>query len=577
MARAPAYLRLRRPALLDLGPGPKLYYDRRLAALQQERRPYEQEWREISEYIRVRRLRLYRDKTADTQRPTKRINSTATIASRTLRSGLYSGASSPSSPWIRFTTPDRDLADYPRVKEAYARRADKVSLVLQKSNFYSTIHESYGGLGDFGNSCELIEDDYEDVIRLVPYVLGEYYYSIGVSGRIDGVYRELDMRVSEMVDRFKGNVSPYVMNRYDQGNYNDFVPVVHAIESNRQIVRGAPGLQGRPWVEVYYEPQQTPMTDSGPDQGMLSIGGYKLWPLMAGRWDILDGSPYGFGPGLECIDDVKGLQSLEFRKGQIVAKLAVPTMRAPNTAKRAVVDHSPGAVSYYDPVQEAANAPQALYHVQPQALQGINSEITFHENRIDRAYFGDVILMISRMEGVQPRNELEISERNGERFLQFGPVLDRLHSEKLNVAVQRAYQRCEDVGLFDPLPPEAEAAPVKIEYISILAQAQKAAGISGIERVAGFVGRMVSIYPEVRHKLDPAQIVDEYGDMLGVRPSIIVSDDEYQKSVDAESQQKNAMAAAAAGRSGADAAKVLAETDTTKRSALTDLIGQGVA
>lgn len=572
MAAAPAYLRLRRPALIDLGAtDAKLYFDRQLTDLKDDRRQFEGEWSDIGRLISPRKVRMPGDTGAAAQSTNAIINNKATMASRIFRSGLYSGMSSPSRPWLRITTPDRDLAEFPKVKQALAQRSDKVALVFQQSNFYASIRQGYRGLGDFGNSCELIEDDFENVVRFEQYTLGSFYYGVGLGGKVNRVYREIPMRVADMVDKFQGNVSDAVMNEFDRGNYNTRVNVVHAIEPNRRIIQGARGLPGRPFIEVYYDPADR--DQNGPSQGMMSISGYKLWPLMAGRWEVLYDETYGHGCGFETIGDVKALQAIEFRKGQLISKLAVPPTRSPSSNKKAVIDHSPGGVSYYDPLQGPEGRPEALYLVNPAGLAGITNEIAAHEGRIDTAYYVDIFMMLMRMEGVQPRNELEISERNGERFVQLGPALDNLASEKLNVAVQRTYQRCEEAGLFAPLPPEVAGQPLRIEYTSILAQAQKAAGISGIERVAGYVGNLAGAYPEARHKFDAAQSIDEYADMIGVRPSIIRSDEDYQKLVDAEAAQKNAAAATQMAVHAADAAKTLSQTDTSRPNALTQIAG----
>jgi len=40
----------------------------------------------------------------------------------------------------------------------------------------------------------------------------------------------------------------------------------------------------------------------------------------------------------------------------------------------------------------------------------------------------------------------------------------------------------------------------------------------------------------VKYKIDPLQLVDDYGDMLGVNPKIIVPDDEARAAIDAAQQ-----------------------------------------
>jgi hypothetical protein len=47
--------------------------------------------------------------------------------------------------------------------------------------------------------------------------------------------------------------------------------------------------------------------------------------------------------------------------------------------------------------------------------------------------------MWAQMEGVQPRNELEIIERKGEKLIQLGPVLERFENEALDPAIERCF------------------------------------------------------------------------------------------------------------------------------------------
>jgi hypothetical protein len=55
---------------------------------------------------------------------------------------------------------------------------------------------------------------------------------------------------------------------------------------------------------------------------------------------------------------------------------------------------------------------------------------------------------------------------------------------------------------------------------------------------------MAEIYPEVRHKVKIFRVINNYGDMLGVDPNILRSDEEAQQLLDQEraAQQKQAEA-----------------------------------
>jgi hypothetical protein len=137
-------------------------------------------------------------------------------------------------------------------------------------------------------------------------------------------------------------------------------------------------------------------------------------------------------------------------------------------------------------------------------------------------------------------------------------------------------------NLLPPPPVEIEGTELKIEYISMLAQAQKAIGTGAIERVASFIGNLSAVKPEVLDKFDADQAVDEYADMLGAPPSIIVSDDDVEQiraaRAEAAAQAQRAEQAAAmapAVKQTAEAARVLADTDAGGNRNLLQTLGIG--
>jgi hypothetical protein len=115
--------------------------------------------------------------------------------------------------------------------------------------------------------------------------------------------------------------------------------------------------------------------------------------------------------------------------------------------------------------------------------------------------------------------------------------------------------------------------PIEVEFISILAQAQKMVATTGIEQVAGFVGNLSAIYPEARHKFNPTQAVDEYAKAVGTSAKIINSDEEVAAMQAQEAQQQQMQQMMEMSAASAEQAKVLSETDTGGNNALTALMG----
>jgi hypothetical protein len=127
--------------------------------------------------------------------------------------------------------------------------------------------------------------------------------------------------------------------------------------------------------------------------------------------------------------------------------------------------------------------------------------------------------------------------------------------------------------LLPPAPEELAGVTLKVEYISVMAQAQKAIGTGAIERLAGFVGNMAAAKPEVLDKFDADQSVDEYAEMLGVPPKIVVPDDIVQRVREERAQMQQQQMAMEQATMGAQAAKVMSDADTEGNNVLTDIIG----
>jgi cobalamin biosynthesis protein CbiG len=178
--------------------------------------------------------------------------------------------------------------------------------------------------------------------------------------------------------------------------------------------------------------------------------------------------------------------------------------------------------------------------------------------------------------GAQPVTAREIDERHEEKLLALGPVLERTNDELLDPVVDRAYQMLDDAGLIPEAPDELQGVALKVEYISIMAQAQRLVGVVGQDRFIQTVLPLSQSFPEVRAKLDVFQIVDDYADMLGVDPRIVKSTDVAQQAVAAQAQQQQAMADAEQAKTLASALQAAGKTPLTGDTALSRLV-QGAA
>jgi hypothetical protein len=120
-------------------------------------------------------------------------------------------------------------------------------------------------------------------------------------------------------------------------------------------------------------------------------------------------------------------------------------------------------------------------------------------------------------------------------------------------------------GMLPDAPPAIANMDLKIEFVSILAQMQRMVGIGQIERTVSFIGNLSAVFPEAPDKLNTDEMIDEYADRAGAPQKIIRTEKEVEQIRAQRAQAKQMQTAAAMAQpaqQGADAARLLSETDT---------------
>lgn len=155
-------------------------------------------------------------------------------------------------------------------------------------------------------------------------------------------------------------------------------------------------------------------------------------------------------------------------------------------------------------------------------------------------------------------------------MLQLGPVLERLQDELLDKLITRTFGILYRLGMIPPIPDELleSGEQVRPEYISILAQAQKLVLTVGVERWVGFGMQLAEAKPEALDKINAEKVMDEYGELLGINPELINSEDVVQQLRDQrERQAMMSRDVAGAARDATQAAKNVDEIQDPQRLA----------
>jgi hypothetical protein len=181
------------------------------------------------------------------------------------------------------------------------------------------------------------------------------------------------------------------------------------------------------------------------------------------------------------------------------------------------------------------------------------------------------------------RTAYEISERKEEKLLALGPVYEQLNQDLLDPLVNNTFAlmvkqssgadgRWIEGALLPRPPEELQGSAYKIDYVSVMATAQKTVNMGSMERFTSFVGQVAGFVPSVIQKVDADQMVDEYGDALTVPSRILRSDDAVAAIRAQEQQAAQAQARAEMLSQGASAAKDLSQAQVGDENALTRML-----
>ena len=509
---------------------------------------------------------------------TQIINSHGLLAVRTCAAGMWTGLCSPSRPWFKvgIALPWIDIAA--DAKDWLTDTEQKIYTVFAQSNFYSIMAQAFRDLVVIGTAPPIIYEDAQDVIRLYLPCAGEYYLGLGARFDVTEHYSEFTMTVSAIVGMFTIENCPEVVRRnWAAGQYETEHVIARAIEPNFDLPNRAGGsvkvIPGKfTWREVYW-------LKGTKTEKPLSVRGFRaIRPFMALRWSHVSNDAYGRSPCMDAIGDNRQLQTEDMRKGEFIEKGIRPPMGAEPELKNEPASIMPGMITYMNTAGQKKGF-WPLFEVAAQWLTGLTADITKIEGRIDHCLFVDLFMAISRMEGVQPRNELELTKRDLERLQELGPVITLAENE-FDLAIERTMEILERRGMLKPRPQSLRGVPLKITYVSILRLAQRSAESIAMKDVFATAGALSSA-AKAAGVPDPIRVINldksmkHYADLNNYPNDCVFTDDEIkehdairQKAMQAAQAPQQAMAAVTA-------AKTLSDTQLPGgNSALGALVGQ---
>lgn len=541
-------------------------------AMRQERSSFLPHWSEIADTILPTRPRFLIGDTAKGQKKYHKIlDLTGALAARTLSAGMMAGLTSPARPWKRLTTHDPQLSEYGPVKSWLHTVDTRMSGVFARSNLYRSLSALYGDNGSFGTSPMLVEEDFDKTIKTFTYPIGSYMIALDDELKVRVFAREFQLTTRQLVRRFGGyqpdwsKFSARVKNAYDNGQYESLFAVTHLIQPNEDYDPNS--LTSKKYESLYWE---TGFPDSaGEDGKYLRESGYDYFPVLTARWDAAGEDIYGTScPGMVALGNINQLQYGERKILQAHEKGIDPPMLYPLSLINKNITGLPGEKIFVDE-REGMKGARTLYDSKFSS-EPIEAKQQQLRQVVDECYYKNLFLMFTGLDRKQI-TAAEIYARQEEKLL-LGEVLEGLNTDVFDPLIDIVFDIMMKQGQIPEPPEELQGQDLKVEYISIMHQAMKVAGLSSVDRLTGYIGQLAAFKPETLDKFDTDQAVDEYAEILGTPPRIVRPDEEVaairEQRAAAQAQQAQTQALA----EGARVAKDLSGADLEGNNALSALL-----
>jgi len=563
----------------------------RVSQLDQERSSYIPHWREIGNFISTRRPRfLIKDINKGDRRNNFILDSTATLAWRDAKAGMTSGLTPSSRNWFEMTTGNPNLRALDNVQQWLFESTMRMREVIQRSNFYNRVPEFYGDSMAFATAAMLVEPNDKKVFhtRVVP--IGSYMFSNNPVGKIDTFYREFSMTIKQMVDDFGrtrvddptfinwDKFSTSAREAYVNGRWEQRFDVGHIVWPNMDWDPSRSLSKFKRFESLNYEKNthrgnlDGRVVEPGQKDKFLRESGFDYFPILGSRWERTDDDSYGnSSPGMNALPESKQLQSGEKHSLLAIEKMVKPPMKGPTSLRNEPITLLPGGVTYYDEINSNNSfQPSQSVNFRVDLLESKQEQV---RQRIDRSFYRNLFQMLL-LDIRRDRTATEILEMKQEQLMALSPVIEQFIHDFLDPFIDIVFFIMFEKGMFSPPPVELEGLPLTIEYVSILAQAQKMISLGSLDRFTATVSNLAQSSPEagIWDKVNIDKIADEYAAGLSIPPQLTRTDDEVRqireerKKVVERQQQIDII------KEGSKAAKNLSESKLRDGNALEALI-----
>lgn len=329
------------------------------------------------------------------------------------------------------------------------------------ANFAAQAHETYVGLGAFGNGTLFVDEAEGGGLRYRSIPFSETWFAENFQGQVDTVHRRFELTARQWLQKF-GPETPESIRRAAESEPHRKFELVHCVAPREDAEWTRKDWRGMAFASWYV---------SFEGRKLLKEQGYRTLRYAVARYVTAPREVYGRGPAMTVLADIRTVneqQKTLLRTGQMIAE---PPLLLSDEGGLMAFNLQPRSVN------RGALSQDGRELVKPLSV-GANMPITLEmisqtRESINQAF---LVTLFQILVETPQMTATEAMLRAQEKGALLAPVMGRLQSELLGPLVQAELDILAGAGVLPDMPPELdelEHVVADIDYTSPLARAQK--------------------------------------------------------------------------------------------------------
>ncbi len=483
-----------------------------IRSLEHERSSWEAPWLDIRDNIYPEGARALDGSNTSSQggkKQQKVLDSTPQLAIRSLASGMQGGIISPSRQWFQLGLKGQEKTTT-SVTGWLTHVRDILLHFFNEADIYGAMYQLFREMALYGQGVILIEEDLFKGFKFTTLSCGDYWLDSNDDSEVDTLMRKMYYSARDMIRRFGKEILPEEITQKESiNNVEKKFEVIHIIRPREEYEYGKRDNTNMEWESLYLYKGGNNAYDS--NYIVLRQSGFRNKPFVAPRWEKLSNATYGSSPARIALADVKTLYQVRKEALDGLKKTVSPPVAASGKLKNESIQLIPNGVTYVNS-QSVDSQITPIYQAHG-VYEATTQETIELRQKIKEVFFNDLFAPIMNKD--KSMSATEVTSINAEKLGSITPVIELLEKEALDHVFDRCFQILYDLGdVIPPVPAELQGRPLKIEYVSVLAQAQKQSELTAIMQLIGNVAMMAELRPDSSIWLDIGKIISKMAEIL---------------------------------------------------------------